>query len=94
MFMKGTINMEMNGPCKYMYMYFWGKKDLCTVCMMGFWNIYAMPHVHVFRQITLQKILTRRSKILLKTFTGTIFTGNRDICLSLFGSYILQFLYQ
>lgn len=56
----------MNGPCKYMYMYFWGKKDFCTICMMGFWNIYAMPHVHVFRQITLQKILTRRSKILLK----------------------------
>lgn len=26
MFMIGTINMEMNGPCKYMYMYFWGKK--------------------------------------------------------------------
>lgn len=45
---------------------FGGKKDLCTICMMGFWNIYAMPHVHVFRQITLQKILTRRSKILLK----------------------------
>lgn len=26
MFMIGTINMEMNGPCKYMYMYFLGKK--------------------------------------------------------------------
>lgn len=26
MFMIDTINMEMNGPCKYMYMYFWGKK--------------------------------------------------------------------
>lgn len=26
MFMIDTINMEMNGPCKYMYMYFGGKK--------------------------------------------------------------------
>lgn len=26
MFMIGIINMEMNGFCKYMYMYFWGKK--------------------------------------------------------------------
>lgn len=76
---------------------FGGKKDLCTICMMGFWNIYAMPHVHVFRQITLQKILTRRSKILLKNihwYNIYLGTGNRDICLSLFGSYILQFLYQ
>lgn len=69
MFMIGTINMEMNGPCKYMYMYFWGKKG-------SLYNLYdgvleylcnaTCTNVHVFRQITLQKILTRRSKILLK----------------------------
>lgn len=28
MFMIDTINMEMNGPCKYMYMYFWGEKGI------------------------------------------------------------------
>lgn len=26
MFMIDIINMEMNGFCKYMYMYFWGEK--------------------------------------------------------------------
>lgn len=49
MFMIGIINMEMNGFCKYMYMYFWRKKDFCIICMMGFWNIYVMLYVYVFR---------------------------------------------
>lgn len=35
---------------------FWGKKDLCTICMMGFWNIYAMPHVHNLTKDTYQEI--------------------------------------
>lgn len=49
MFMINIINMEMNGFCKYMYMYFWGKKDFCIICMMGFWDIYVMLYVYVFR---------------------------------------------
>lgn len=69
--MIGTINMEMNGPCKYMYMYFSKKKALCTLCMMRFWNIYAMPHVfpqnnltkHTYQEIT--KFIFKKLQYLL-----------------------------
>lgn len=90
MFMIGTINMEMNGPCKYMYMYFFGEKG-------SLYNLYDGVLEYLCNATCTcipPNNLTKDTYQEIKNFIGTIFTGNRDICLSLFGSYILQFLYQ
>lgn len=65
--MIGTINMEINGPCKYMYMYF-KKKRLFVHFVWCAFGIFMQCHMYS-RKITSQNILTRKSpNLFLKNY--------------------------